>query len=255
MEYTGFKQEIFKLTGIDLNAYKENQMKRRIEAFIRKNQCEDYKSYMILLKTNKQALEDFLSYITINVSEFFRNPSQWKILEKEIIPGLLKKTGMIKIWSAACSSGDEPYSLAMLLSQYVPLNRIQITATDLDKEILKKAKEGVYADRHLTNIPKPLKEKFFTQVGQMYQISEELKKCIQFKQHNLLKDSYPPDLDLIVCRNVLIYFTEESKQEIYQKFSKSLKSEGVLFVGSTEQIIASAQYDLSPHQVFFYKKQ
>lgn len=255
MNYTEFKTGILRLTGVDLNAYKENQMKRRIDANIRKHGCKEYEDYLALLKTNRTLYDEFLSYITINVSEFFRNPNQWVTLETEIIPMLLKKKGSIKIWSAACSTGDEPYSLAMLLSKFMPLHQIKIIATDIDQEILGKAKAGEYIDKHLTNVPKDLRDRFIIQEGDKYVISPEIKKCIQFQQHDLLKDPYPERIDLIVCRNVLIYFTEEAKNDIYTKFSRSLNKEGILFVGSTEQIIGSQKFNLNPYRIFFYEKQ
>lgn len=255
MDYTLFKEQILKLVGLDLNAYKENQMKRRIDSMIRKHQCKNYAEYIELIKRDKEKYEEFVNYLTINVSEFFRNPMQWQTLEKEIIPLLMKKSKSIKIWSAACSSGDEPYSLVMLLSRFVPLSQIQVIATDIDKEILVKAKKGEYSDKYIENVPTDLKTKFFTKQDDMYVISNEIKKCVTFKEHNLLKDPYPQNMDLIVCRNVLIYFTEEAKNHVYNKFSQALNPEGILFVGSTEQIIGSQKFNLMPYRVFFYQKQ
>ncbi|MHC1747368.1 MAG: protein-glutamate O-methyltransferase CheR [Cellulosilyticaceae bacterium] len=254
MNYTEFKKHILSLTTIDLNAYKENQMKRRIDAIIKKNHCAGYADYLQLLKSNRTILEEFVAYLTINVSEFFRNPSQWDTLEKEIIPLLLKKKSSLKIWSAACSTGDEPYSLAMVLSKFMPLSKIKIIATDLDKDVLAKAKAGEYIDKHIANIPREFENKYFIKKDNMYVIAPEIKRCISFEQHNLLKDPYPTNVDLIVCRNVLIYFTEEAKSEIYQKFSNSLVDDGILFVGSTEQIIGSQKYGLDTYRVFFYQK-
>lgn len=254
MNYEGFKGQVLTLTGINLSAYKENQMKRRIDALIKKSLCNSYEEYVQLIKANKKALEDFVTYLTINVTEFFRNPSQWEILEKQIVPLLLQKKRTLKIWSAACSTGDEPYSLAMLLSQIVPMSQIQIIATDIDKEVLKKAQAGYYTARNLANMPVGLKEKFLRPQEGGYVISEELKSCITFKQHNLLKDPYPLGMDLIVCRNVLIYFTEEAKKDIYHNFNKALVDEGILFVGSTEQIIMCQDYGFEPNKIFFYQK-
>lgn len=254
MDYTHFKQHVYRLTRIDLNAYKENQMKRRIDAFIKKHGCTQYEEFIRLISSNKELLEIFLSYITINVSEFYRNPTQWQVLEQDIVPQFIDLRRTIRIWSAACSTGDEPYSLAMLLSKYMPLNRIEILATDLDKEVLEKAKQGEYIERHLTNLPKAFKEKFFEESEGTYKIINDIKKSITFKQHNLLRDPYPKDIDMIVCRNVLIYFTEESKSQIYKQFSKSLTPGGVLFVGSTEQILSPINYQFNPHKFFFYKK-
>lgn len=254
MDYTHFKQQIYRLTRIDLSAYKENQMKRRIDAFIKKHGCNQYEEFIRLISSNKELLDSFLSYITINVSEFYRNPTQWQVLEQDILPQFIALRRTIRIWSAACSTGDEPYSLAMLLSKYMPLNRVEILATDLDKEVLEKAEQGEYIERHLTNLPEEFKEKFFKESEGTYKITNDIKKSITFKQHNLLRDPYPKEIDMIVCRNVLIYFTEESKSQIYKQFSKSLTPDGVLFVGSTEQILSPINYQFNPHKFFFYKK-
>lgn len=253
--YEDFKKEILRISGIDLNSYKERQMKRRIDALIRKNNFVEYEHYVAALKTNKELYNEFINYLTINVSEFFRNPPQWEVLEKEVIPYLLTKSSSLKIWSAACSTGDEPYSLAMLLSKFFPLSRIKILATDIDKQVLEKAQMGLYNKKSLEGVPKEFMTKYFQPVGESYKISNEIKGCIEFKQHNLLKDNYPNKCDLIICRNVLIYFTEEAKDEIYKKFNKSLKKEGILFVGSTEQIILSHKYSFTPIKTFFYKKE
>lgn len=254
MNYEGFKQQVLVLTGINLSAYKENQMKRRIDALIRKHLCSGYDEYVQLLKSDRKMLEDFEAYLTINVTEFFRNPSQWDILKTHIFPLLLEKKRVLKIWSAACSTGDEPYSLAMVLSKIVPLSQIQILATDIDKEVLAKAQEGFYNNRNMVNIPKEFIGIHVKEEEGGYRISEQLKRCITFKQHNLLKDPYPTGMDLIVCRNVLIYFTEEAKKEIYHKFNQALVDEGILFVGSTEQIIMCQDYGFEPNKIFFYQK-
>ena len=254
-DYEAFKGEVFQLTKIDLNAYKERQMKRRIESLIKKHGFDNFDQYVKALKTDNNIYEEFVNYLTINVSEFFRNTAQWEVLEQEIFPYLFNKFGKrVKIWSAACSTGDEPYSLAMVLSKFMPLSQIEIVATDIDKQILAKAQQGLYNEKSVAGVPKEFKAKYFEKVGASYRVSDDIKKCITFKQHNLLKDKYPDNLDLIVCRNVLIYFTEDAKSEIYKKFNASLKNEGVLFVGSTEQIIQSMKYNFESTHSFFYKK-
>lgn len=255
MDYEGFKKEIYKMTGINLSLYKEKQMKRRIDSLIEKNKIVGYVDYVNTIKVNKSLFNEFINFMTINVSEFYRNPEQWKVLENDIIPMLLKNSKRLKIWSSACSTGDEPYTLAMVLSKFMPLSDIKILATDIDKEAMNKAKNGIYGYKSVENLPKEFLQKFFTKEGEMYKISDDIKKCIEFKQLNLLADDYPTDLDLIVCRNVLIYFTEEAKDIIYTKFNKSLKNTGVLFVGSTEQIIMSHKYGYKPVKTFFYAKE
>ncbi|MCI5954902.1 MAG: protein-glutamate O-methyltransferase CheR [Lachnospiraceae bacterium] len=254
-DYEYFKKEILALTSIDLNCYKEKQMKRRIDTLIAKHKIVGYDKYVLGLKTDKELFEEFVNYITINVSEFYRNPEQWKLMDEQVIPELIQKFGKnLKIWSAACSTGDEPYSLVMALSKHLPLSNIKIYATDLDKQVIAKAKVGLYSEKSITSVPDDLKKKFFTKVGTSYKISDEIKARVEFKEHNLLKDTYPNDYHLIVCRNVLIYFTEEAKDEVFRKFYKSLASGGILFIGSTEQIINYKEIGYDRKNSFFYQK-
>ena len=136
------------------------------------------------------------------------------------------------------------------------LNKISIEATDIDDGAMAKAKEGIYNLNSLKNVPPQYKEKYFTKLGpNSFQISDKIRNRVNFKKHNLLKDPYISNCDLIVCRNVMIYFTDEAKDEIYQKFSNSLKPDGVLFVGATEQIITPANFGLKSLRTFFYGKE
>lgn len=252
--YEKFKEQIFNKTGINLSCYKERQMKRRIDSLIKRNNFDTYDDYFQAISKDKVLFGEFINYLTINVSEFYRNANQWEIIKTDIVPELLKHSKNLKIWSAACSTGEEPYSLALVLSQLLPLSAIKIHATDIDREALNKAQIGIYSPKSIESIPKDLVNKYFTKIGDAFKISEEIKKCVEFKQHNLLSDKYPEKCDLIVCRNVMIYFTEESKEEMYRKFHDSLNSHGILFVGSTEQIILPNRYNLSALKTFFYKK-
>ncbi len=254
-DYEYFKKAVFDLTKINLNAYKEKQMKRRIDTLIAKHRIVGYENYVQVLKTNKDRFEEFVNYLTINVSEFYRNPSQWDVMDRDVIPELIRKFGKnLKIWSAACSTGDEPYSLVMALSRHLPLNQIRIFATDLDKQVIAKAKVGLYSEKSIASVPADLKKKYFTKVGLSWQISDEIKSRVEFKEHNLLKDTYPTSYHMIVCRNVLIYFTEEAKDEVFVKFQQSLAKGGILFIGSTEQIINYKEIGLERKNSFFYEK-
>ena len=255
MDYEGFKAAVFKLTSIDLNAYKEQQMKRRIDTLISRNKISGYEDFVKALKADKELFEEFVSYLTINVSEFYRNPEQWELMDKQFIPMLIEKFGKnLKIWSAACSTGDEPYSLVMALSRHLPLNQIKIIATDIDKQILAQAKVGIYNEKSIASVPKDLRDKYFTKIGNSYQISNEIKSRVDFRQHNLIKDPYPDKCDFIICRNVLIYFTEEAKDDVFRKFCKSLKTGGFLFIGSTEQIMKHRELGYERKNSFYYEK-
>ena len=252
--YESFKSRIYQFTGINLSSYKERQMKRRIESLISRNRFHSYDAYFSELKTDKTLLEEFINYLTINVSEFRRNPQQWDVLEKEIMPSIMAKTKKPKIWSAACSTGEEPYTLVMLMSKFMPLSSVEVFATDIDSGALEKADIGMYNVKATKNLPAEDVKCFFDQNGDFYQIKKEVKDRVRFKKHNLLEDKYPEGCDLVICRNVMIYFTEDTKSVMYHKFHDALKPDGILFVGSTEQIIMPNRYKLNPIKTFFYQK-
>ncbi len=206
------------------------------------------------MNRDSNLLAEFLDRMTINVSEFYRNAKRWEVLEKKILPGMVRQKRKLKVWSAACSTGEEPYTLAMILSAFYPLSQIQILATDIDDHVIQKAKIGMYGERALQEVPLPIKDKYFIKQGMVYKIHDDIKRTVTFRKHNLLADSFDRDFDLIVCRNVLIYFTEEAKHLLYQKFSQALAPEGVFFVGSTEQIFNPSSYGFETEDTFFYRK-
>ena len=255
-DYESFKQDVYKLTNINLSMYKERQMKRRIETLMKRNGHSNFDTYFLAMKKEDALLKQFISYLTINVSEFYRNPEQWQMFEEKILPYLFEKYGKrLHIWSAACSTGDEPYTIAMILSKHVPLSNIKIQATDIDEDVLAFAKEGVYSSRSMPRLPKEFLNKYFEKVGDDYKVCKEIKSCIDFKKHNLLKDTYGKGFHLIVCRNVVIYFTDEAKNNIYNQFHDSLVNDGILFIGSTEQIMNAKSIGFNMKASFFYQKE
>ena len=254
-DYEWFKKQIYSITTIDLNSYKEKQMKRRIDTLINKYGVDGYESFVALIKKDKEVLSAFVAYLTINVSEFFRNKEQWDLMDKNMVPELMKRFGnKLKIWSAACSTGDEPYTIVMLLSRHMPLSQISVLATDIDLTAIAKAKNGVYEAKEILNVPEDLKKKYFTKEGESFKIAPEIKRCVNFKKADLLRDPYPVDYHLIVCRNVMIYFTEEAKDDIYRKFYRALAPSGLLFIGSTEQIINYKDIGFERANSFYYER-
>jgi chemotaxis protein methyltransferase CheR len=253
-EYEEFIRKIKMLTGIDLSLYKEGQMKRRLTSLYEKRGYHSFREYYKDIQSSPNVLNEFLDRMTINVSEFYRNAKRWEVLEKKILPSLLESQKRLKIWSAACSTGEEPYTIAMILSNLVPLSQIEILATDLDENVLARAKLGVYPARSLNGVPADIKKQYFIKEEDFYRVDDEIKRRVTFKKHNLLDDRFDQEFDLVVCRNVLIYFTEDAKSLLYDKFSASLKSGGVFFVGSTEQIFNPGKYEFETIDTFFYKK-
>jgi chemotaxis protein methyltransferase CheR len=253
-DYEVFKKSIYEKTGIDLSLYKEAQMKRRLIALRDKRSFGSFSDYYQSLSKEKALLDEFLDRMTINVSEFYRNPSRWEVLEKNILRHLLSGRSSLKVWSAACSTGEEPYTLSMLLSEYKGLADFSILATDLDEQVLNRAKKGFYFERAIQDVPENKKKRYFSKQELGFSVAESIKKPVLFRKQNLLSDPFGSDFDLIVCRNVMIYFTEEAKAVLYKKFSQALRPGGVLFVGSTEQIFNPGLYGLESEEPFFYKK-
>ncbi|MFC0523154.1 CheR family methyltransferase [Pontibacillus salicampi] len=255
MDYQSFVHQVKRKTGIDLALYKEGQMKRRLTSLRDKRGYASFDDYYQALARNRDLYFEFLDRMTINVSEFYRNYKRWEVLEKNILPDLVKDKRSIKVWSAACSTGEEPYTLSMVLHHFFPTSQINVLATDIDENALKRAREGLYPERSLKEVPDHDKQHYFRQEGTYYRVSDDIKRTVTFKKHNLLADTYEKHFDLIICRNVLIYFTEDAKAKVYQQFSDALKANGILFVGSTEQIFNPQHYSFKVADTFFYEKQ
>ncbi|EPY2277545.1 CheR family methyltransferase [Clostridium sporogenes] len=255
MDLEYFEEWVLKDFGINLKAYKQNQLQRRILSLMSRVGVNSVEEYINLLRKDKDQRIKFLDFITINVSEFFRNPEIFDELEKKIKIELLNNTsGSIKIWSAACSIGAEPYSLSIIMDEISPNKKHKIIATDLDMTILQRAKDGIYTKAEIKNVKKERLEKYFTKEGEKYKIKSSIKNVVTFKKHDLILDNYEKDFDLIVCRNVVIYFNQDIKDNIYKKFSESLKKGGLLFVGATESIYNYKDYGFEKVSTFIYRK-
>lgn len=242
------------LSKIDLTAYKRPQMERRINSFMRSANASNYSDFVNILISDRAIYNRFIEHITINVSEFFRNLNQWAVLEKDIIPSLCRDRTALRVWSAGCSTGEEAYSLAMLFKEKFNGRVENILATDIDSEVLEKGANGLYTEKALQTLPAAYLSKYFVREGDCYRINPTIKKMVHFQRHDLLKDCFSKDYDLILCRNVVIYFTEETKQKLYRRFADALRPGGVIFIGSTEQIFQCRELGLESVATFFYRK-
>ncbi|WP_182187136.1 CheR family methyltransferase [Pectinatus frisingensis] len=255
LDWRTFKQKLKTKTGIDLDLYKEAQMKRRINNLVTRNGFQSFTSYFEYVEKDRDLFAAFIEYLTINVSEFFRTPEKFSELENIVIPELLSRNSKLNIWSAGCSIGAEPYSIAMILDEKTPGVQHRILASDLDIDILEKAKTGVYTENELKSISLNRKQKYFTKTtADKYTIDPKIKAKIEFKRHNLLKDPFETNFDLILCRNVVIYFTEEAKNTLYRQFFNSLKPGGMLFVGGTEAVLNYREMGYENYRPFFYRR-
>ncbi|CCQ98478.1 methyl-accepting chemotaxis proteins (MCPs) methyltransferase [[Clostridium] ultunense Esp] len=253
-DYKLFITQIRRRFHVDLFQYKEAQMKRRLTTLRERRGYSTFQDYFEALVRNPELAEEFLNRITINVSEFFRNKERWKDLERSILPRIFRENKAPRFWSAACSTGEEPYSLALLLTRFQAGRDGVILATDIDEVALAKAKEGIYEERTLKEIDPNLLSRYFQKEGGSYRVAPEIRRMVTFQKHDLLVDSYPNGFDLILCRNVMIYFTDEAKETMIEKFSRSLKTGGFLFVGSTEQIFNPGKFSMEMASPFIYRK-
>lgn len=254
-DWANFVKKFQVLSGIDLVAYKRPQMERRINSFMRSIGSRDYASFLELLGSDHEMYRRFLDHLTINVSEFFRNVQQWEVLEKEIFPLLVDERPGLKIWSAGCSTGEEAYSLAILCREKGIRLQDKILATDIDNEVLERGRRALYTQKAIEGIQAPWRNRHVVAENGQYRIGEEIRRMVRFEKHDLLRDRFVSDQDLILCRNVVIYFTEETKLTLYRRFTEALRPGGVLFIGSTEQIFQAKELGLKTIATFFYQKE
>ncbi|MBE6052836.1 MAG: protein-glutamate O-methyltransferase CheR [Clostridium sartagoforme] len=253
MEFTEFHNWVYKEFKINLNSYKPEQLNRRILSLMSRSGIGSLDEYKKILMVDKEQRERFLDFVTINVTEFFRNPELFFELQ-DVIRDYSKDKNKLKIWSAACSMGCEPYSVAMLINEISENLKADILATDIDTNILKKAQAGKYISAEMKNVSDTFKSKYFNKLNDNYIINNKIKSMVTFKKHDLILDNYDKDFDLIICRNVIIYFKSDVKKEIFKKFSNSLKKGGILFVGATESIYNYKEFNLEKMSTFIYKK-
>ncbi len=227
-------------SGIDFSSYKENTIIRRIDRRIKINRCQDLKSYVELLRESEQEKEVLYNEMFIGVTSFFRDLEAFDILVEKVIPKLDFSKGTIRIWSAGCSTGEEVYSIAIKLAEYLEKNNIncdiKIFATDIDQKALEFAGIGYYPDSLLTEVQSDYLTKYFIKKSDGYQIKDNIRKMVVFAKHNILKDPPFSKLDLLVCRNLFIYLKSYEQQNILNNFYYSLYPNGYLWLGSSESI-------------------
>jgi chemotaxis protein methyltransferase CheR len=255
-EYIYIQRKILKLIGVDLNCYKSPQMKRRLKVYLVRSGHSNWPNFFRATQNDPLELGKLKDYLTINVSSFFRDPEKFEYLRESVLPDLLRGHPRLHVWSAGCSRGHEPYSLAIMLAEATgPYCRHPILATDIDRSALEWARAGgPYLTNEMTNVPPPLLSRYFKAHDESYYVTEYLRRRITFRQHNLLADPIASRFDLIVCRNVVIYFTPEVKERLYRLFHDALRPGGVLFMGGTEVLSKAADIGFETVGISFYRR-
>lgn len=252
-EWAAFYEVVKAKARLDLSEYKPSQLHRRVTGMAESKGCASMDAFGKWLMASPLHMEWFLDKLAINVSELFRNPEKWVELEKVVLPELRATKSSLRAWSAGCSIGAEPYSLAMILQSTWP-GPHKIVGTDIDTAALRQAREGTYGLNDVRAVPEAYAKRYLTREGDSYRVSSDLKRMIEFRQQNLLREKPTETYDLILCRNVVIYFTDEAKDRLYETFFAALRPGGILFVGSTERIFRSREIGYETVLPFYYRK-
>jgi two-component system, chemotaxis family, CheB/CheR fusion protein len=233
--------------GVDFRGYKTSSLRRRIALRMEHAGAKDFASYHEFLEAHPQEFGELLNTILINVTSFFRDADAWEALKTEVVPQLAAsgKYDKIRIWSIGCASGEEPYSLAMLFADALGISefgrRVKIYATDLDEPALATARHATYQARDVEHIPEPLRQNYFDRVGNEYVVNRELRKCVVFGRHNIVNDAPISRINLLVCRNLLIYLETETQNAVLPRVHYALVDDGILFLGRAETQLARSK--------------
>ncbi len=253
-EYAALVHLLKRQTGLDLTQYRPEQMERRLLAALHRMGLRSPEEFLARARQDPALLADLVDRLTIHVSEFFRNPELFEILQRKVLPELRARFGELRVWSAGCSHGAEAYSVAILLQELDPSGGWSVLGTDIDRGVLQQAEEGVYRDPEIRNVSPQRRARFFVREEDRWRVHPEVRRRVRFRRHDLLSDPFGGPWHLILCRNVVIYFTEEAKQDLYRRFLHALAPGGYLFVGAAEQVFGAREMGFEPVHPFFYRK-
>jgi chemotaxis protein methyltransferase CheR len=244
--FAALKRQLSALTGWDLARFKEAYLRRRVATRVRATGVLDWAAYGELLRRDPAELERLRDRLTVNVTEFFRDPDFWETLRTLVLPGLLDAAAKrpkreLRIWSAGCSSGEEPYSLALMTLRAAKAQgqgvQVRILASDIDELILAKAREGRYSEEALRLVPQPLRSEAFVADGALWRVAPWARDAVAFRSLDLFSSPAPPDLDLVLCRNVMIYFSRDLQQRLLRAFHQALRPGAYFATGKTETVL------------------
>ena len=234
--------------GFDFSGYKRGTLERRIKKRMYEVRVQSYGEYVRYLQANLDEFASLFNTILINVTEFFRDRPAWDFVIAEIVPRLLKERrplDPVRVWSAGCASGEEAYTIAMILCEAMGVDafksRVKIYATDVDDEALQRGRHAIYSESAIEGVPPELVERYFERLDGQYAFRKDLRRAVIFGRHDLLQDAPISRLDLLICRNTLMYFNAQVQTKILSRFHFALKDEGYLFLGKAEMLVSHAK--------------
>jgi len=241
-EFDQYRELIYNESGIHFSASNRSILESRLKERLRKTKTETPALYLKRIRENEEEMKILLDSVTTNLTRFFRNTAHFQTLEYHVIPDLIRtkqanRDASVRIWSAGCSTGEEPYSIAMVCKELLPANfKIEITASDLSLKSLMTAKEGYYPEARMNGVPEQYLKKYYRPHEEGYKVIDEIKQLITFDYHNLKFDSGQRGLDIVFCRNVIIYFDEVAQEAVIQKFWQAMNDHSYLFIGHSESL-------------------
>jgi two-component system, chemotaxis family, CheB/CheR fusion protein len=259
----GVLRMIHARTGHDFSWYRPSMLRRRLRRRMGLNKIDRVRDYLGLLQDSEEEAEALKNEFLIGVTDFFRDPEAWRELERTVVPALVAgqagSTEPIRVWTPGCATGEESYSIAMLLLEQFPegvdAGRVQVFATDIDLDALVTARSGSYPTSSMSNVSPARLARFFDRKGERYVARRSLRDAIVFAPHNLIRDTPYSRLDLVVCRNVLIYFQPELQQRVYQFFHFALKTRGFLLLGTAESVsVKTALFEPASATMRLYRR-
>ncbi len=257
-DYQELRQAVYDLFSIDLAFYRTQQMERRLTSLLERRHCQSWQEYIALLQKDDQERRFFQEYLTINVSSFYRDAEKWDYLRKTILPYLFRLRGPagIEAWSVGCSIGAEAYTLAMLLLDQEPARSHRVWGVDIDTKVLERAiAGGPYTRSEVKELPPHFLQKYMQVLDDnSYMVRPSVRTITNFQHFDLLQDVVERQFDLILCRNVVIYFTAQTKVDVYRRLRQALRPGGVLFIGSTETISRYREWGLEYIAPAFYRR-
>jgi two-component system CheB/CheR fusion protein len=234
--------------GFDFTGYKRASIERRVAKRLAEVGVESYDDYIDYLQLHGDEFVDLFNTLLINVTGFFRDPATWEYLAEHVVPRLVETRppdSPIRIWCAGAASGEEAYTVAMVFARVLGddglRERVKIYATDVDEDALDAARHGAYAPRQVEDVPPEALERFFERSGQRYVFRKDLRRCVIFGRNDLVQDAPISRIDLLVCRNTLMYFMAETQSQILRRFHFALGADGVLVLGKSEMLITHTE--------------
>ena len=255
-DFAALCERVRQICGVDLLQYKRGQMERRVRTWVQRRGAASLPVYADLLRRDPDEMDAFLDRVTINVSHLWRHEEQWEALRKDILPGVARDSGRIRAWSAGSSYGAEAYTLAAICKEAAPRAPISIVGTDLDRRMVARARTGEFTAEDARVAPQGLLRKHFeAQDGGGWRASAELRGLARFEQGDLLRMPVPRGrYDLVMCRNTVIYFTEEVRDTLHRRLVDSLAPGGYLVVGTSERVADPRGLGLTSTHHFIYRK-